>query len=157
MEQESKLRLFFQLLKGQKLKFILAMVAVAVTSLVGLLPQQVIRFTVDAVIGGEAFPLPGYLQGIYDLLGGRSTFLSNLWLCGVLMLLIYLVNSVFSFLRARLASSASETSIKNRANPRVQTVRVNSTSCTAINRRTVSTSELHRCNRSPVLALTWVA
>mgnify|MGYP000586711193 FL=1 len=73
------------------------MVAVAVTSLVGLLPQQVIRFTVDAVIGGEAFPLPGYLQGIYDLLGGRSTFLSNLWLCGVLMLLIYLVNSVFSF------------------------------------------------------------
>lgn len=70
MEQESKLRLFFQLLKGQKLKFILAMVAVAVTSLVGLLPQQVIRFTVDAVIGGEAFPLPGYLQGIYDLLGG---------------------------------------------------------------------------------------
>lgn len=112
MEQESKLRLFFQLLKGQKLKFILAMVAVAVTSLVGLLPQQVIRFTVDAVIGGEAFPLPGYLQGIYDLLGGRSTFLSNLWLCGVLMLLIYLVNSVFSFLRARLASSASETSIK---------------------------------------------
>ncbi|MBE5781644.1 MAG: ABC transporter ATP-binding protein [Clostridiales bacterium] len=112
MEQESRLKLFFQLLHGQKLKFFLAMFAVAVCALLALLPQQVIRFTVDAVIGGDPFPMPDFLQGIYDALGGRETFLSNLWMCAVLLLIIQLCNSLFSFMRARLASSASETSAK---------------------------------------------
>ncbi len=112
MEQESKLRLFFQLLKGQKLKFILAMVAVAVTSLVGLFTPTGNPFYGGCRHRGRGLSPARLPAGNLRSPRGRSTFLSNLWLCGVLMLLIYLVNSVFSFLRARLASSASETSIK---------------------------------------------
>ncbi|MDL2225222.1 ABC transporter ATP-binding protein/permease [Eubacteriales bacterium OttesenSCG-928-M02] len=99
-------------MKGQKLKYVLALLCVGGSSLMMLLPQQVIRFTVDAVIAGDDFSMPGFLERIYFALGGRHTFLSNLWLCGLLVLLIYLINSVFSFFRMWLNSSASQSATK---------------------------------------------
>ena len=109
MEKKKRpLFLFFELLKGYRMRFFCGIFCVAVCALSQLLYPQIIQFTVDAVLTGTESAVPAFLLPLYRLVGGRGVFLDHLWLCAVLLLLAYLINSSFNFFRSILVSTASE-------------------------------------------------
>ncbi|MDL2220643.1 ABC transporter ATP-binding protein/permease [Eubacteriales bacterium OttesenSCG-928-N14] len=114
--QAKKLSLFGDVMKGKRLRFALAIVFVALEALSSFFPQQVMRYTVDAVIGGESFPLPGFLQDMIDSIGGVAHLLEALWICALAYVLCSVVRGIFRFMQGYLTHTASETSIERLRN-----------------------------------------
>ena len=108
-----KLTLFNGVLRGQRIRFLLAMASVAIVSLVTLFPQQILRYTLDTVIAGKPSELPGWGNAIATALGGPGYLRSNLWICALAMISVALLNGLFTFLRTRLFVQSSEKSIQN--------------------------------------------
>lgn len=101
-------RKFSTILKGQRLKLFFVIVCVALASFMSLMPQQIIRFTVDNVLGGEPAHLPAFLQSMLDSLGGMAWLAKNIWACAAALLVIAVCNGLLAFLRGNLAAQASE-------------------------------------------------
>ena len=104
-------------LKGQRLRFAVVLICVALSSLLALMPQQVMRFTIDYVLGGNADSMPSYVLNAAEAVGGRDWLASNLWVCAAVLLGIALVNGAFAYLRGSLSAKASENmaeSLRNR-------------------------------------------
>jgi ATP-binding cassette subfamily B protein len=104
--------LFDGVLKGHRLSFALGLFCVAAAALLSFFPQQVLRFTVDSVIGGGANTLPKILHPLVETLGGVAALRTKLWVCALAMIAIAVVNGVITMIRQRLVNYASELSLK---------------------------------------------
>ena len=77
----------------------LGVAATAISTVTAYLVPLVITFTVDSVIGTKPMGLPGFLQPLADAFGGRAGLAEHLWLMGVAVVAVSLVNGAFSYLR----------------------------------------------------------
>ena len=77
----------------------LGVAATAISTVTAYLVPLVITFTVDSVIGTKPMGLPGFLQPLADTFGGRAGLAEHLWLMGVAVVAVSLVNGAFSYLR----------------------------------------------------------
>ena len=103
---------FWKYTRGIKGFFILAVLTAFAAILFGFLTPQIIRITVDSVIGTEPFDLPAFLMGWVDRLGGREGLRSNLLLCGAAVLVCTLVEGLCNLSSRLLISHTTETYIK---------------------------------------------
>ncbi len=104
--------MFNGILKGRRVRFSLGLLCVAMASFLTFMPQQVLRFTVDSVIGSKPASLGGFLLTLVQSAGGVETLRANLWMCAVAMIIIALVSGVITFFRNRLMVDAAELSMK---------------------------------------------
>jgi len=107
-----KQTLLGSVLKGQRIRFLLGITCVAAAALLTFMPQQVLRFTVDSVIGTEPMALPSFLGNLVNRLGGVAVIRGKLWICALAMIAVALLNGLFTHLRTRLVTDASELSMK---------------------------------------------
>ena len=56
---------------------------------------------------------PGFMNRFFEARGGLSYVIHNLWLVGLVIIALYLLNGVFQYLRARWTATASESIAKN--------------------------------------------
>ena len=103
---------FWRYTKGIKGFFILAVLTAFAAILFGFLTPQIIRITVDSVIGTEPFDLPAFLQGWLEGLGGREALRENLLVCGAAVLVCTVVEGIFNLCSRLLISHTTETYIK---------------------------------------------
>ena len=74
-------KLINRFLKGSKALFLLCMVCAAVSSLAEMIVPQIIRVTIDNVIGGE--PMDSLARPVQDLmnaLGGPAVLKQSMWI-----------------------------------------------------------------------------
>lgn len=69
--------------RGVRGKFLLAILTAALSIALSFLTPQIIRFTVDSVVGDETAQLPGVVSRLLALLGGRDSLRSHLLYCAV--------------------------------------------------------------------------
>lgn len=100
-------------MKGSRLLYLSAIVYMAISTILSLLPPLIIRNTVDSIIGDNPFDIPIWLHNIIENVGGRSVLAQNLWICTLLLLLITLLNGFFQFLRGKSVAKASESIVLN--------------------------------------------
>lgn len=93
----------------QKFRLLGAMLLTLVSALLALLLPLIFSFVVDSVIGEMEPRLPGWLQNFLDNLGGRVYLLRNLWLPGLLIMAITLVDGLATFYRGKWISYYAET------------------------------------------------
>jgi len=84
-----------------------------ISTVLSLLPPLVIGTTVDSIIGDEPFDIPVWIQEIIQELGGKSVLVQNLWVCGLLLLIITLLDGLFQFVRGKWVAEASESIARN--------------------------------------------
>ncbi|MBR5284603.1 MAG: ABC transporter ATP-binding protein, partial [Clostridia bacterium] len=82
---------FWRYTKGIRGYFLLAVVTAFMAILFGFLTPQIIRITVDSVIGTEPFELPAFLLTWLENMGGREALRSSLLLCGAAVLICTVV------------------------------------------------------------------
>ena len=82
---------FFPFTKGLRHKFVLAMVMVIVGVVANYMTPQVIRVTVDSVIGEVPFNLPGVLVRFIESIGGREMLRQHIILCAAVSLLFAVI------------------------------------------------------------------
>ncbi len=95
-------------LRGSKRYFLLTILLSLTVTLLEMLVPQVIRQTVDAVLGDGELSAPGWILSLYESAGGRSYFRVNLWAIALVILAMALVMALSIYFRDRMSSTAAE-------------------------------------------------
>ena len=106
-------KLINRFLKGSKALFLLCMVSAAVSSLAEMIVPQIIRVTIDNVIGGE--PMDSLARPVQDLmnaLGGPAVLKQSMWIMALAVILVALVNAAALYGFRVNNVRASETLVK---------------------------------------------
>ena len=108
-----KFRALWNLLKGNRGLYVSSIAAMALATLFSLLGPLVIRATIDSVIGHKPLAAPAWIRSFVGDLGGRSDLATNLWICGLALLLLTSANGAFLYLRGRWSAIASENTARS--------------------------------------------
>ncbi len=119
----SKLNTIWRLMRGERLRFGRALLALAFSAAFLFLVPLVIRATIDHVIAGKALEGPSILMEAIRWMGGRSVLVQNLWLAGSSVLVLMSLSGLCMYLKGRWASEASleiVRKLKNRLYDQIQ-------------------------------------
>ena len=83
---------FLSYTKGYRLMFISAIALLILSVLLNSFMPQVIRITIDSVIGDEPFALPDFLMNFINSIGGREFLRNNILICALAALLLTAVS-----------------------------------------------------------------
>ncbi|MFA7163217.1 MAG: ABC transporter ATP-binding protein [Eubacteriales bacterium] len=107
-----RFKLLIKLMRGNRLLYFGSIIFVGLATLLSLVSPLIMRFTLDNVIYGKSMELPAFLDRIVVGLGGIDGLRRNLWICGLALLAITIVNGVFQFVKGRWSAAASESIAK---------------------------------------------
>ena len=107
-----KLRILSRLLKGSWKYFAICIGAGVLFTVCELLIPQILRISVDSVIGSEPLSLPGFLTAWLDKLGGVEAIRQNMWSIAVVMAFFGGLSAVFRYTMHLTNAKAGETLVK---------------------------------------------
>lgn len=108
----SRWQLLWSLMKGNRMRYAGAIIATAFSALFSLIPTLVIRTTVDSIIGDKPMAVPNWVKDLVYLLGGKDVLFHNLWICGLVLLFISIINGALLYMRGKWTAQASESMAK---------------------------------------------
>ncbi|MDY4139163.1 MAG: ABC transporter ATP-binding protein [Eubacteriales bacterium] len=88
--------------------YIGAMIATAMIVLIGFLTPILMAETIDSVLGTHPSTLPEFVLRPIRALGGRQFLVDHLWILGLVLVALNLINGVFTYMKGRLNAVASE-------------------------------------------------
>ena len=88
--------------------YIGAMIATAMIVLIGFLTPILLAETIDSVLGTHPSTLPEFVLRPIRALGGRQFLVDHLWILGLVLVALNLINGVFTYMKGRLNAVASE-------------------------------------------------
>ncbi|HIU42680.1 MAG TPA: ABC transporter ATP-binding protein [Candidatus Ventrousia excrementavium] len=116
MPKNSLSRTFVRFAHGYKRFFILAIAASGLSILFQFLMPQVIRITVDSVIGDRPFALPASVMSAIDSMGGRDFLRTHLLFCALFVIVFSLLSGIFNFLSRMGVARGTEGTIRTLRN-----------------------------------------
>lgn len=88
--------------------FLWALIATIIMVIIGFLTPLLLSEIVDSILGSEPFTMPDFLMNPINDLGGRDFLRQNLWIPALALILMNIVNGVFTFIKGRSSAIASE-------------------------------------------------
>lgn len=88
--------------------FLWALIATIMMVIIGFLTPLLLSEIVDSILGSEPFTMPDFLMNLINALGGRDFLRQNLWIPALALILMNVVNGVFTFIKGRSSAIASE-------------------------------------------------
>ncbi len=101
-------KLFIRLLRENAGYFSSAAILAVISVFLGFLTPAVLAEVLDNYLSGLPSRLPGFLSNFVNGLGGRDFMRANLWLPGLVLVLISVLNGVCNFLKGRWTAIGSE-------------------------------------------------
>ncbi len=108
----SRLRLVSSFLDGSKRWFLAAILSTVGLALTNMLTPQIVRVTVDSVLGSEPFDLPPFLADLLNRLGGAKILREKLWMIGIVIVGIAVFGFAFFYGSRVFNTKAAETLVK---------------------------------------------
>ena len=112
----TKVSLILAFLRGSVKYFIVSIVAALCVTGVDMLSPQLIRTTVDSVLGDNALNLPGFLMGLIDRIGGVSYLRGHLWVIGGVIVALALLSVSFRYLNMLFNTKGAESLVETMRN-----------------------------------------
>lgn len=88
--------------------FFLSFIATVMVVIIGFLTPLMLSEIVDSILGDSPFTMPDFLLQPIEALGGRDFLRANLWIPALALILINVINGVFTFIKGRYSAVASE-------------------------------------------------
>ncbi len=111
-KKKSTILRFFPFTKGFRGMFLLSFLLVLVSVIANYLTPQVIRITVDSVIGTEPFALPDFAVSLINKIGGRDELVRHIAICAVASLVLAVITQMADLFARRLLAQSCEGTIK---------------------------------------------
>ena len=99
-------------LDGSKRWFLAAILSTVGLELTNMLTPQIVRVTVDSVLGSEPFDLPPFLADLLNRLGGAGVLREKLWMIGIVIVGIAVFGFAFFYGSRVFNTKAAETLVK---------------------------------------------
>ena len=109
----SSLKLFWSYMKGNRLLYIGALASVALATFFSILNPLVLRVTIDSIIGDKPLDVPQLIGRVIEDFGGKEVLVENLWIVGVIMVGLTLLQGIFLYFKGKWAAIAAESIAKN--------------------------------------------
>lgn len=103
-------------MKGNRLIYLGAIISIGFATFFAFLSPLIIRYTIDTVIGGNYTDEPIFLGRIINYLGGVSDLRQNLWICGLSIVVLTIINGIFTYYKGKWSAVASESIAQNMKN-----------------------------------------
>ena len=88
--------------------FVGSLLSTVMIVIIGFITPLVLAETIDCVLGDKASSLPAFVLEPIRALGGRDFLRANLWILGLVLVALNVINGVFTYLKGRLSAVASE-------------------------------------------------
>jgi ATP-binding cassette subfamily B protein len=110
-----KLKNIWALMRGQRLMYVLAVVALVVSAALMYLPPLIRMWAIDYLIDNNPIqgPWAPYLLAVVKALGGTSVLAQNLWIAGAVMIVATCLSGLFMYLKGRWTAVAAEAVAKS--------------------------------------------
>ena len=115
-EQSGRISLIFSLSRGYRWLFVISVLSSILAIVFNFLLPQVIRVTVDSVLGDEPFSLPGFLVSVLEHAGGRVFLQNNLIACAIAAMACAVLSGLFNYISRLSMAEASEGMIQRLRN-----------------------------------------
>lgn len=112
----TKVSLILDFLRGSKRYFFISIFSALCLTGLDMLSPQIIRTTVDCIIGDNELKLPGVLMKCIENMGGTDYLRSHIWLIGALILVLALISAVFRYLFMLFNTRGAETLVETMRN-----------------------------------------
>ena len=112
----TKLSLVWEFLKGSRGYFIISILATLAGNALEMISPQIIRTTVDSVIGDKALELPSLVMKIVRRIGGVEYLRSHLWVIGLVIAVLALACAGFRYIYMLYNSKGAERFVKTMRN-----------------------------------------
>lgn len=107
-----KLNLLWQLMKGNRLLYSAAILSVGIATLMSVVVPLVVKTTIDSIIGDKVVEV-AFIGYIVEMLGGKTLLMRNIWICGIIIIILTIMNGLFLYLKGKWSSMAAESIAKN--------------------------------------------
>lgn len=109
-------RLLSQFLVGSKRFFVTSIIASFVVALADAVNPQIIRYTIDTVIGGEKSEMPGFFNSFVCGIGGVELLRGALWVLALTIVAVALISALSRYIQRVYNSKAAETLVQRMRN-----------------------------------------
>ncbi len=99
---------FYPMTKGYRFGLVVSFLFVMLSVVLSYLTPQVVRITVDSIIGDEPFALPSLFVNFINSYGGREFLAENLIWCAVISFVLSVAAALCDFGSRRFLASSSE-------------------------------------------------
>ena len=107
-------KLIWQFLKGSKAFFIICMFCSAISGLAETVTPQIVRVTVDNIIGSTPVDtLSPFIRSLLDAFGGADHLRRNLWIMALAVVAVSVIKAVAVYCFRVFNARGSETLVKN--------------------------------------------
>lgn len=103
----------FEITKGNRLLYILAILAIGAATFISMLEPIVIKITIDSVIGNKPISEAAIITNFVESLGGRTVLSKNLWICALCLVFLTTLRGIFLYIKGKLSAQASENMARN--------------------------------------------
>jgi len=93
----------------RKINFAICCAATLLTVTFGLLNPQIIRYTIDSVIGQAELDAPSFIIYLINSLGGTELLRERLWICAIFIIITALLSELCNLIRNYTALELGET------------------------------------------------
>lgn len=111
-----RFKLIQQITKSSQILFFVAIISSMLNNVFNALVPQIIRITVDSIVGEQPFNVSGFFQNYITNLGGQDFFRKNLYLIAVAVMVVALLAGIFNFISRTSIAKGSERFIENLRN-----------------------------------------
>lgn len=112
----TKVSLVMEFLQGNLHYFVISILAALMVALLDMITPQLIRTTVDSVIGTEPMDLPSILDHLLNSIGGIPYLRSHIWLIGAALVVLAGFTAVFRYLHTLYNTKGAERLIQTMRN-----------------------------------------
>jgi ATP-binding cassette subfamily B protein len=107
--RKSRLAMIAAAAADRRFRFFLCCAAAVGTVVFSFLSPQIIRYTIDSVIGSAPLEAPAFVRRAVDAWGGIVFLRQNIWICALLTLAAALCSGLFNMARRYTALEIGET------------------------------------------------
>ena len=104
----TKLSLIWDFLKGSRMFFLISILAALFVNGLEMISPQIIRATIDSVIGDKELELPLFAVSLVERAGGIKTLKSHLWLIAFTIVMLATGSAVFRYVNMYYNSRGAE-------------------------------------------------
>jgi ATP-binding cassette subfamily B protein len=104
-----RVRLIAAAAEDRKLRLFICCIATLGTVVFSLVSPQIVRYTIDSVIGTAALDAPLFVSNLIELMGGLSLLRENIWICAIFIAGMALFAEIFNHIRSYTGSEMGET------------------------------------------------
>ena len=108
-----KLRTTWGLMRGQRMLYVLAVLALVISAAFMYVPPLIRMWVIDHVIDNKPIAAPSIVLRAVNAIGGTSVLARNLWIAGAVMTLTTCLSGLFMFLKGRWSALTAEAIAKS--------------------------------------------